>query len=196
VYDRQDTADLEDLGFATLFLNRVNRSGIMGAGVIGGKNQTGQWLLDARFNKDELIRRIRQIGRYGSRIKLYQMDALDFTDQVLPKLEGKVLAFYDPPYMKEGKQLYLNNYTFQDHRRLASRVTRLKNPWVVTYDSVALDYGVYKFHRRIVYGLHYAAQNRYKGEEVMFLSDHLQIPPIGEFLGPRMHLVRSKSRLL
>src|SRR6185437_4111267 len=72
----QPNSDLSALGFATLFLNRTNRSGIIYAGVIGGQKQDGEWTLDVRFNKDELIRRIRQIGRYRSRIRLYQMDSL------------------------------------------------------------------------------------------------------------------------
>jgi len=77
VYEGRDTADLATLGFATLFLNRTNRSGIVAGGVIGGKNQTGEWRIDARFNKSELVKRIQRIGRYSSRIKLYQLDALE-----------------------------------------------------------------------------------------------------------------------
>jgi DNA adenine methylase len=44
-----------DLGFATFFLNRTNRSGILNGGVIGGRDQTGPWKIDARYNADELI---------------------------------------------------------------------------------------------------------------------------------------------
>src|SRR5216684_2471245 len=71
VYERRGTTDLSDLGFAALFLNRTNRSGIIGGGIIGGKDQKAKWLIDARFNKDELIHRIRKIGRYANRIRLY-----------------------------------------------------------------------------------------------------------------------------
>ncbi|MGO2346144.1 MAG: DNA adenine methylase, partial [Providencia sp.] len=42
-----------EIGFATFFLNRTNRSGILKAGVIGGKTQSGKWKLDVRFNKNE-----------------------------------------------------------------------------------------------------------------------------------------------
>src|SRR6266446_4205919 len=94
IYDRQDTADLAELGFATLFLNRTNRSGIIAGGVIGGKEQGGAWTMNVRFNKNELIRRIRQIGRYRSRIKLYQMDALQFTKSVIPQLSSNAFLFY------------------------------------------------------------------------------------------------------
>jgi DNA adenine methylase len=69
------------LGFAAFFLNRTNRSGIINGGAIGGEKQTGEWGIDARFNKPELIHRIQRIGRYASRIRLYQMDALDFTNR-------------------------------------------------------------------------------------------------------------------
>jgi DNA adenine methylase len=40
-----------DIGFATFYLNRCNRSGILSAGPIGGYNQRGKWKIDCRFNK-------------------------------------------------------------------------------------------------------------------------------------------------
>lgn len=46
-----------ELGFSTFFLNRTNRSGIIKAGVIGGINQNGNYLLDCRFNKADLIKK-------------------------------------------------------------------------------------------------------------------------------------------
>src|SRR5205807_3700 len=75
VYRARETCNLEDLGFATLFLNRANRSGIISGGVIGGLSQKGAWGIDARFGKQSLIERVRKIGRYRDRIQLYQMDA-------------------------------------------------------------------------------------------------------------------------
>ena len=145
--------------------------------MIGGKGQTGPWKLDARFNKENLIRRIQQIGRYRNRIHLYQQDALDFTKNVVAQLGGDVLAFYDPPYIEKGEALYLDNYSISDHRELANQVKHLIQPWIVTYDyDAAIRHGLFPDHKCLNFKLSYSAQSRHYGKEAMFFSHNLVLP--------------------
>ena len=177
IYENSDAIDLSALGFATFFLNRTNRSGIIGGGVIGGKQQAGGWKLDCRFNKNELIRRIRRVSRYRNRIHLYHQDALEFTNDVVARLGGNVLAFYDPPYIEKGKALYLDNYDLDDHRKLADSVRQLNQPWIVTYDyDAASRYSLFPGHRCLSFELSYSAQTRQSGKEAIFFADRLELP--------------------
>ena len=106
---RKEGVDLLDLGFSTFFLNRTNRSGIISAGVIGGKNQTGRFKIDARYNKSDLIKRIENVAEYSDRIELTNLDAVELIRSMrVPN--KKALCYLDPPYYVKGQDLYLNYY--------------------------------------------------------------------------------------
>lgn len=174
---RPEEHDDLSLGFSTFFLNRTNRSGILAAGVIGGKEQKGTWKMDARFNAADLILRIQAIARVRSRIEFHQQDALSFIDSVAPSLPKQSLIYLDPPYYVKGSDLYLHHYQHDDHVKIAKRVEKLRNRnWIVSYDNAPEVRPLYSKFRNIIYGLSYSAQDRYKGAEIMFFSDGLTIP--------------------
>jgi len=167
------------LVFSTFFLNRTNRSGIIWGGVIGGKNQDGAWKLDARFNKDDLIRRIEKIAMYRSRIRLYNLDAAELIKTVLPTLPNKTLVYLDPPYYVKGRGLYENHYLHDDHVSIAKLVKKhINHHWIVSYDHAPEIIEMYKGCPTITYGINYSAQDRYKGAEAMFFSKKLVIPDV------------------
>jgi DNA adenine methylase len=168
-----------EVAFSTFFMNRCNRSGIINGGMIGGQKQRGAWKIDARFNKDELISRIKKIGRYRNRISLYNLDAEQLLVRIDNKLPAKTLIYLDPPYYVKGAGLYEDHYQHHDHKRLAKFVQRrLLHPWIVSYDNHPDICAMYKDRRRIQYSLSYTAGERYFGTEVIFFSDSLSIPKV------------------
>lgn len=170
--------DTFEVGFATFFLNRCNRSGILNAGPIGGINQEGNWKIDARFNRLDLINRIDRISSYRNRIKVYNLDAIDFLKQLSKKsYQKKCLIYLDPPYYIKGKKLYLNYYNHNDHVALASFIqNNLPYPWILSYDNVTEIKSLYKQEKHISYNLRYSANIAKKGNEVMFFNDVLKLP--------------------
>lgn len=169
-------------GFATLFMNRTNRSGILKGGVIGGKEQAGSYKLDARFMRDELCLRLERIGRHSSAIHVYEEDARKLLSRCHQFLPFNSLVYLDPPYYVKGKGLYRNFYNHNDHEQIAKllRSARFRRPWVVSYDNADAICTMYSFAKSFTYGLQYTAQRRYTGAEVMFFSDRLL--PLGEVL--------------
>jgi DNA adenine methylase len=174
-----DQVSTLELGFSTFFLNRTNRSGIIAAGPIGGQEQTGEWKLDARYNRIDLISRIKRIASYRSRISIYNLDATDFLLDTVQTMPDNTLVYLDPPYYVKGKDLYQNHYSHDDHAALARTVaTSIRQNWMVSYDFVPQIAEMYNEFRQIDYLLSYSASARYKGSELMVFDDRLIIPDV------------------
>lgn len=171
-------ASLVEKGFATLFMNRTNRSGILKAGVIGGKNQDGNYKLDARFKKDVVTARILEIAKRADKITVYCEDALHLLRRCSEFLPEKSLIYLDPPYYVKGKGLYRNYYEHEDHVAIANTIQtdEFNKHWVVSYDNVEQICAMYQLSKSLTYGLNYTAQRRYVGSEVMFFSTNLIVP--------------------
>ena len=171
---KQDTGLLE-LGFSTFFLNRTNRSGILSGGVIGGKNQNGNFKIDARYNKSDLIERIENVAEYADRIELTSMDAVELVKSI-KRPSAKTFCYLDPPYYVKGRDLYLNYYNDDDHMNIAKAIHKYKGKWIVSYDAVDFIKALYQDYRQKEYYLSYSAGNPAKGKEIMVYSDGLIIP--------------------
>lgn len=171
-------ASMVERGFATLFMNRTNRSGILKAGVIGGKNQDGDYKLDARFRKDVVSARIEVIAKRSDSISVYCEDSLQLLNRCSEFLPKQSLIYLDPPYYVKGKGLYRNYYEHDDHVAIAKTLQKksFKWPWVVSYDNAEEICAMYQLSQSLAYGLNYTAQRRYVGNEVMFFSQSIQVP--------------------
>jgi len=135
-----------DLGFSTFYLNRCNRSGVLGAGPIGGYAQEGEWRMDVRFNRRALVERISAIGSMRKFITISCLDALDFLKAKLPRgaARSKVFVYLDPPYVEQARRLYLNAYNDRDHSSVAVHMQKQKLlHWVMSYDDSDLVRSLY-----------------------------------------------------
>lgn len=177
-------ADTIDLAFSTFFLNRTNRSGIIrNGGVIGGKNQDGQWKIDARYDKEGLCYRIQKVARFRSRITATRLDAANLIGQLTNQGEVERFFYLDPPYFVKGRDLYDDFYDETDHAAIAELIQSIRTPWVVSYDAVPDILELYRSSRPTFYSLAYSASNRYQGSEVMFFSRSINAPSLRSVTG-------------
>jgi len=183
---RSDHYSQLELGFSTFFLNRTNRSGIISGGVIGGKSQNGDWKLDARYNKQDLISRIEKISRFSGQITLYNRDAAAFISEELPRLPANAIVYLDPPYYTKGSDLYEDHYKHEDHVAISSLIRRINQKWIVSYDDTPQIRQMYRLYRSLPYHLSYSASQHCTGSEIMYFSDRITIPAVESPVGVKI----------
>ncbi len=169
-----ESASLFNRGFATFFLNRTNRSGVMNAGPIGGIKQTGDYKINARYNKKNLADRVRKIGEYKNRIEVFNEEGITFTKRYLGR--KNTFIYLDPPYFRKGAMLYLNHYEKDDHKQLANLLNaNAKRNWVLTYDAIKDVQKLYtKRHKKRI-NLKYRVRNSISAREFMIFSDAVRV---------------------
>lgn len=180
-----------ELGFATFYMNRTNRSGIIKGGVIGGQEQAGDWTMDVRFNREELIKRISSIAERKSDIKLYNKDINSFIKHYIPLYEENALIYFDPPYYKKGKQLYMNFFNHEDHIRIEEAIREKVNcDWIITYDDAAEIKKIYQDYSLLRYDLNYSVSKKCKASELMIFKPGTEIPSNEELCknGIKIHI--------
>lgn len=160
----------KEIAKATFFLNRCNISGVIKGGVIGGKQQTGKYKLDSRFNKTTLINRIELIASKKGSIHFSNLDAIDFLKQINSK--RNILIYLDPPYFKKGSQLYLNFYQKEDHIALYEYLLTCNPDFILSYDNNEFIKELYDRYNRYRFNISQSTSNKV-GNEVIIFSDRL-----------------------
>lgn len=167
---------LLQLGVAGLFFNRTNFSGVLGAGPIGGINQSSQYKIDCRFNKHAIIQGLRDLEPLTHAIEPRFGDALSWLIQTDPaELSNNAFVYVDPPYYLQGPKLYRHYFNDVQHASLAELLTKATYPWLLSYDDVPRIKELYsQSHVQPIY-LDYRAKSSRLAKEIVI--SNLVIPP-------------------
>lgn len=96
---------------------------------VGGKNQTGKWKFDCRWNVKGICKNIRKASKI---LENAAITCLPY-EKVFSDAKDSDLFFIDPPYFGSGKKCY--KHSSMDHIDLSSCVKKLPCDWAVTYDT-------------------------------------------------------------
>jgi DNA adenine methylase len=196
IQTNKKNVDLLDLGFSTFYLNRTNRSGIINAGVMGGIEQNGNYPMDCRFNKSDLIQRIRNIANHKNNIRLYKKDAIKLIDKIQVEADKDNVVFYfDPPYYLKASSLYMNHYEDKNHKIVSDKIKSIENiKWIVSYDNVPEIQELYSGCPKKEFSFKHTAYEIREGKEIMFFSENIEQPRIKDWNPLRFKLKRKKIK--
>lgn len=178
VQSNKGNATLFGLGFSTFFLNRTNRSGVINGGAIGGEAQDGKYKIDCRFNKKDLIERIKLIVSHKRNIHLYNLDALELIKKIQREnINRNTIFYFDPPYYLKGPSLYMNYYNKDDHEKVSEEIKKIRNArCIVSYDNVPEIKKLYLNLKKREYTVKHTAYEIREGKEILFFSNNLIVP--------------------
>ena len=163
------------LGFATFFLNRTNRSGILGARPIGGMNQSGTWKIDARYSAKDLAKRVTSLGGYRHRVEIREEDGISLCESYAG-VDSNVFLNVDPPYLGQGDELYMNTLVWEDHVRLAKVLEDGPRYWVLTYGiDERVPNLLYPTHPCAIFGISHTAYSQRVGREYLVISNKMRL---------------------
>jgi DNA adenine methylase len=122
-------------------------SGIYKANPLGGKNGSNASLLQ-RWNPEDLCSRIVKIHAVSKWITISNIDACELIEELYWMPATTILV--DPPYYKQGKNLYKCYYDENDHSRLNMLLENLYHGCpgadiILTYDNVPFIADLYVY---------------------------------------------------
>lgn len=165
------------IGFAGLFLNRTNFSGILKANPLGGMDQTSQYKIDCRFNKNNIIKSIIKLSSFANCIELYNLDAISFLQTCTKYRRNKnTFVYIDPPYYDKGPSLYRFYYKDEQHQELANFIKKKAYPWLISYDDSFKIKKMYDKSKQQPIYLDYSVNTKRTAKEL--LISNLEIPPM------------------
>jgi len=143
-----------EAAFKCLFLNRTSFSGSLHpkTGPIGGKAQSGQYLIGCRFNQEKLAERILELSALRRRVQFVRNESYVKTlasvrrTRLFRERPDAIVWYLDPPFFEKADKLYPRSFAPCDHERLATETGRIPGHWILSYDDHAEARRLYGSH--------------------------------------------------
>jgi len=152
---------------------------VLSAGPIGGLDQSGKYKIDCRYTVNTLIKKIEKIASMRDSIFVYNEHCIDFLKRFDDKENyDNDFVYLDPPYVKEGKNIYSKNFCFDEdqHKELKNYIAGYANRWLISYDDHPLVHELYSKHGTRAVEISYVMNQAKVGKELMIADSRLRMP--------------------
>ena len=134
-----------DLAFRKLVIHQISYSGLgpMAGGPLGGREQKGEYKIDARWRPVKLAKTIEETSTLLNSIPGV-ITSVDWEESLLDGMAKGKFIYLDPPYYKQGPALYTEGTI--NHKRLAELLQQYESKdWVLSYDDMEEVRELYNF---------------------------------------------------
>lgn len=134
---------IREKAFHKLVIHQISYSGLgtMAGGPLGGKTQSGEYKIDARWRPIKLIKLIKETSQLLNSVP-GDITSLDWEEVVRKAGKKSHFVYLDPPYYNQGEVLYSAGSL--EHSKLAESLKSLKS-WVLSYDDTPEIRNLYKW---------------------------------------------------
>lgn len=173
-----DSQSQENIGLATLILNRCCRSGYIDGGVIGGKSQNGKYKLDSRFNKKTITKNIATIGKMTDDNVIRFIgpnDAVPIIKNLITNINAgntspdDIFLYVDPPYMQMGSKCYTGQVNHSELCSALNEANMVGAHWLLSYDDCTEIRDMYKNMNITYLDISYSNNARTRGKATELL---------------------------
>jgi DNA adenine methylase len=133
--NKKDHFPQDFMAFLAVFFNRTTFSGIFKSGPLGGRDQSGKYKINSRYNLKKIVERIYELSAalQKTKSKCYQKDFREIIEKYGDN--ENCFLYLDPPYMKQGKVLYNVAMSKNDFEDMAAMLKKTKCKWIVSHDN-------------------------------------------------------------
>ena len=160
-----------------LFLaTRLAHGGMVGAGPEGGWDMARPDGWGSHYNYPALVKKLMKCRHLlHGRLTLRNLDCIEF----LKEVPEEFLVYLDPPYVIEGKRLYLTTMNDEQHRALREVLTTRKR-WACSYDLAPLVEELYGASSLCPVVAFYSFGKKCHKTECIIVGGRVNVVPIGE----------------
>jgi DNA adenine methylase len=134
-----------ELALRKIILHQISYSGLgpMAGGPLGGREQKGEYKIDARWRPIKLEKLIGETSSLLNSVE-GEITNTDWKDSILDGISNNKFIYLDPPYFVQGPALYVEGTI--DHIDLANTLrAHPEASWVMSYDDTPEIRELYNF---------------------------------------------------
>jgi DNA adenine methylase len=163
------SSEYVEFGFMKLAIHQISYSGLgtQSGGPLGGKEQTSNYKIDCRWNAPYIKNKIMRYHFLLQKLQIRGRKCFCSDFSTILRESSNSFVYLDPPYYEKGPELYQFHFRERDHLSLADLLSKMKFPWLLSYDCNDTIKEMYNWASMIELNLNYTINTSRNKKELL-----------------------------